>query len=79
MPTWKRLVDLRLLVSDEETKALDVTQERWTEYRKALEVCAGLEFEGGAHAPLAGLMAGLTETERRTAEVRSQVQERTAR
>lgn len=75
----KALVDLRLLLSDEETEALDVAQERWTEYRKALEVCAGLEFEGGTHAPLAGLMAGLTETERRTAEVRSQVQERAAR
>ncbi len=75
----KALVDLRLLFSDKENEALDVAQERWTEYRKALEVCAGLEFEGGTHAPLAGLMAGLTETERRTVEVRSQVQERAAR
>lgn len=75
----KALVDLRLLLRDEETEALEVAQERWTEYRNALEVCAGLEFEGGTHAPLAGMMAGLTETERRTAEIRSQVQERAAR
>lgn len=75
----KALVDLRLLLSAEETEALEVAQERWSEYRTALEVCAGLEFEGGTHAPLAGMMAGLTETERRTAEVRSEVQERAAR
>lgn len=73
------LVDLRLLLSVEEAKALDVAQRQWTEYRKALEVCAGLEFEGSTHAPLAGMMAGLIETERRTTEIRAQVQERAAR
>ncbi|HEV7290456.1 lysozyme inhibitor LprI family protein [Sphingomonas sp.] len=73
------MVNLRLLLSDEETEAFGVAQERWTEYRKALEVCAGLEFEGGTHAPLAGMMAGLTETERRTAEIRLQIRERAAR
>lgn len=75
----KALVDLRLLLGDEEAEALEVAQERWTEYRNALEDCAGLEFNCGTHAPLAGMMAGLTETERRTAEIRSQVQERAAR
>lgn len=75
----KALVDLRFLLSDEEAEALDVAQERWTVYRKALEVRAGLEFGGGTHAPLAALMARLTETKRRTAEVRSQVQERATR
>lgn len=73
------LMDLRLLLSDNEIEALEVAQERWTEYRRALEVCAGLEFEGGTHAPLAGMMAGLTETERRTAEIRAWVQERGSR
>lgn len=75
----KALADLRLLHSDEETEALEIAQERWTEYRTALEVCAGLEFEGGTHAPLAGMMAGLTKTERRTAELGAQAQERAAR
>jgi uncharacterized protein YecT (DUF1311 family) len=75
----KSLVDFRLLLSDEEAGALEVAQKRWTDYRKALEVCAGLEFEGGTHASLAGIMAGLTETERRTAELCAQVQECAAR
>lgn len=73
------LMDLRLLLGEREYEALEAAQAHWREYRMALEVCAGLEFEGGTHAPLAGMMAGLTETERRTAEVRSQVQERAAR
>lgn len=60
-------------------QALEAAQAHWREYRTALEVCAGFEFEGGTHAPLAGMMAGLTETERRTAEVHSQVQARAAR
>lgn len=70
----KALVDLRLLLGVNEAAALEIAQERWNEYRKALENYAALEFEGGTHAPLAGMMAGLAETERRTAEIRSQVQ-----
>ena len=73
------LMDLKLLLSEGETDALDAAQERWCEFRDALEVCAALEFEGGTHAPLARIMAGLTETERRTAEIRAQVGERSAR
>lgn len=73
------LMDLRLLLGESEAEALEAAQERWCEYRKALEVCARLEFEGGTHAPLAGMMAGLAETERRTAEIRAQVQERAVR
>jgi len=75
----KAVVDLRLLLREKEREALEAAQERWIEYRRALEVCAGLEFEGGTHAPLAGMIAGLTETERRTAEIYSQVHERAAR
>lgn len=73
------LMDLRLLLSESESEVLEHAQERWREYRSALEVCAALEFEGGTHAPLASMMAGLTETERRTSELRAQVDERTAR
>lgn len=73
------LMDLRLLLGEREEEALEAAQARWREYRFALEVCAGLEFEGGTHAPLAGMMAGLTETERRAAEIRAQAEERSAR
>ena len=73
------LMDLRLLLGEREKEALEAAQALWREYRLALEVCANLEFEGGTHAALAGMMAGLTETERRTAEVRSQFEERAAR
>lgn len=73
------LMDLRLLLREGEQDALEAAQEMWSDYRNALEVCAGLEFEGGTHAPLAGTLAGLSETERRTVEIRAQVDERVAR
>lgn len=73
------LMDLRLLLGDREAKALETAQTHWKSYRRALEVCAALEFEGGSHAPLAAMVAGLGETDRRTTEVRDQVQERAAR
>jgi uncharacterized protein YecT (DUF1311 family) len=75
----RALMDLRLLLGEREEEALETAQARWCEYRLALEVCAGLEFEGGTNAPLAEMMAGLTETERRTAEIHAKVEERSAR
>jgi uncharacterized protein YecT (DUF1311 family) len=73
------LMDLRLLLSDREYEALEAAQERWREYRRALEDCALREFEGGTHARLAMVMSGLSETERRTEEIRAQVAGRSAR
>lgn len=73
------LMDLRLLLSEYEYDALKKAQDRWRDYRGALEDCALREFEGGTHAPLAMMLAGLSETERRTEEVRARVAERSAR
>lgn len=70
------LLDLHLLLHEHEHEALDTVQARWMEYRDALRNLAYLEFQGGTHAPLAALIAGLTETERRTEEIRAQVEER---
>lgn len=73
------LLDLQLLLSERENEALETAQQHWCEYRRALENCALLEYEGGTHAPLAMMFAGLTETERRADELRAQVKERSAR
>lgn len=73
------VADLQLIISDEESELLDNAQQLWRAYRHALVKCAYCEYEGGTHAPLAAGLAGLTETERRTAEIRAQVEERAAR
>lgn len=73
------LLDLQLLLNERENEALETAQQRWCEYRRALENCALLEYEGGTHAPLAMMFAGLAETERRADELRAQVAERSAR
>jgi uncharacterized protein YecT (DUF1311 family) len=73
------ILDLQLILEKSESEALELAQNHWREYRSALENCARLEYEGGTHAPLAGLFAGLTETERRADELRAQVAERSAR
>lgn len=73
------LLDLKLLMPESEITALSAAQERWTEYRAALEECSRREYEGGTHSSLAGLFAGLAETERRTEEIRGQIIERSAR
>ncbi len=70
------LLDLNLLLDEHENEALEAVQARWFEYRAALQDLAAREFEGGTHAPLAAMFEGLTETERRTAEIRAQVVER---
>ncbi|WP_394664300.1 lysozyme inhibitor LprI family protein [uncultured Sphingomonas sp.] len=73
------ITDLHLVISEDEGYLLEKAQELWRAYRDALARCAYCEYEGGTHAPLAAGLAGLTETERRTAEIRSQVQERVSR
>ncbi len=73
------LTDLHLIIGDREGELLDTAQELWRAYRAALVQCAYYEYEGGTHAPLAAGLAGLSETERRTAELRAQVDERAAR
>jgi len=73
------LMDLRLMISEREYEAVEVAQERWREYRKALEDCAFREYEGGTHATLALLLSGLGETERRTQEIRAEIAKRAAR
>ena len=73
------VTDLDLIMGDRESGLLDNAQDRWRAYREALVQCAYYEYEGGTHAPLAAGLARLSETERRTAEVRSQVEERAAR
>ncbi|TAJ89447.1 lysozyme inhibitor LprI family protein [Reyranella sp.] len=73
------LMDLRLLLGDHEWQAFEVVQDRWREFRRALEDFALREFEGGTHATLALLMVGLSETERRTEEIKAQVAERKER
>jgi hypothetical protein len=73
------LVDLHLLLGENESKALDEAQAHWETYRKALEECAYLEYEGGTHAALAATVRGLGETVRRTAEIEGEAAERTRR
>lgn len=73
------ILDAALIMSEAERESLDETQAKWREYRSGLETCAYKEYEGGTHAPLASVFAGLTETERRTAELREQVRERSGR
>jgi uncharacterized protein YecT (DUF1311 family) len=73
------LLDLRLLLSPRENEALQVVQRHWREYRSAVENCALIEYEGGTHGPLAMMLAGLSETERRADELHAQVVERSAR
>ncbi len=73
------LTDLHLIIGDREGELLDTAQELWRAYRDALVQCAYYEYEGGTHAPLAAGLAGLSEIERRTAELRAQVDERAAR
>jgi len=73
------LMDLRLLLSEHEYEALEKAQDRWREYRLALEECARRQFEGGSNATLAMVVSGLSETERRTKEILAQTDERSAR
>jgi len=73
------LKDLQLLMREGEWEALEKAQEAWQQYREALQNCAHREYEGGTHAPLAWVFAGLAETERRTAEICEEVKDRTAR
>jgi hypothetical protein len=73
------LTDLRLLVGEEEWEPFVTLQDHWRAYRSGLEDVARREYEGGTHAGLAAMWAGLAETERRTAEVRAVVKERAAR
>lgn len=73
------LMDLRLMISEREYEAVEVAQERWQEYRRALEDCALREYEGGTHATLALLLSGLGETERRTQEIRAEIAKRASR
>jgi uncharacterized protein YecT (DUF1311 family) len=75
----RALMDLKLLISDKVARALYAAQRKWAEYRRLLEFSAALEFEGGTHAPLAASLTGLSETERRNAEIRAQVKDRSAR
>ena len=73
------LMDLRLLIGEHEWEHIKKAQAHWREYRSALEDAALREYEGGTHATLAMTMVGLAETERRAAEIRAQVIERSAR
>lgn len=72
------LLDLELLLRDDEGEALSAAQEAWQSYRRSLEDRALRQFLGGTHAPLAMTISGLTETERRTEELRAEVEERAA-
>lgn len=73
------IMDLRLLIGESEFEVLEVAHQKWQDYRRSLEDCALREFEGGTHATLAMALAGLSETERRTDEIKAQVAERSAR
>jgi uncharacterized protein YecT (DUF1311 family) len=73
------LLDVQILLSEKENAAFDVAQSHWVEYREALENCALLEYEGGTHATLAMVFAGMNETERRTEEIQRQILERSSR
>lgn len=73
------LLDLELLLEPHEQGALQAAQECWRAYRDALHQCALVEYDGGSMAPLAAVLAGLSETERRTQEILVQVAERRSR
>jgi len=73
------LLDLTLLTHEAEREHLDAAYNTWVEYRGALKAAAGAEYAGGTFAPIAGTLAGMAETERKTAEVKLVVKERSAR
>lgn len=73
------LMDLRLLIGEHEWEHIEKAQGHWRAYRRSLEDAALREYEGGTHATLAMSLVGLAETERRTAEIRAQVDERSTR
>lgn len=78
-PLFRFLEPPLLLIGEHEFELLAAAQEKWRDYRRAIEDCALREFEGGTHATLAMALAGLSETERRTDEIKAQVAERGAR
>lgn len=69
------LTDLKLLGDDEEARCVDQLNVAWKAYRTELENKALRQYEGGTHAPLAMVLAGVAETERRMKEVRQEVAE----
>ena len=73
------LMDLRLLIGEQEWECVETAQEHWKAYRRALEDWALREWDGGTGATLAMAFVGLSETDRRADEIRSQVKERAAR
>ena len=73
------LVDLFLLTHEPEREHLDAAYAAWVEYRRTLQSAAGAEYSGGTFAPIAGTLAGIAETERKTAEIKALVEERSAR
>ena len=66
-------VDLDLLLRPDERDAFETGQKHWETYRDALAEVARQEFAGGSHAPLAAVWAALSETDRRTAELREKI------
>jgi len=73
------LLDLHLLLGENEHELLDQAQEAWAVYRRVLEDRSLREYDGGTHAPLAAVATGLAETERRTAQILAEVEERSNR
>ena len=72
-------LDLRLVMGDDDHVSFDAVQGAWATYRDELISFAASEFEGGTHAGLAGVLAGLAETERRTEEILADVKGRRGR
>jgi len=74
------LMDLQILLDEgDELTSLQAAQTAWLEYRNALEARAMAEFGGGTGGPLAAIITGISETDRRAAELRAEVRERAVR
>lgn len=63
----------------DELEAFSRAQAAWTIYRDALAEASRAEYSGGTHAALAATLTAIAETNRRTAELNSDLQERLRR
>lgn len=73
------LMDLEIVLEADEWAALEASQLAWGNYREALEARALAEFGNGTGGPLAMMLAGIAETNRRTDELVAEVRDRAGR
>jgi uncharacterized protein YecT (DUF1311 family) len=70
------LIELMTLVSNEEASELGRSHVPWKVYRKRQMSYAGARYPGGTFGPLYGTLRGIEVTERRVAELKSEIEAR---